>query len=239
MLYRITYKIDSKETGLIFPQVKGVYKPLENPVYPYPDVEPKGILLDEVEFPVYELKKRAKQSDLLSNVSLGGDYLMISKKAKEVLKDFKMLPHRFYPLKIIVRDELVDNYEAFYISRYKSYKQEYFQMDKMEFIYLNREPLQIIDPQVGFKSYKEYTIHQKKADKLNHFYAPKEIMDDIPFDIIKMGTRFMHPGYYCNEKVKDAIISNGLTGFKIEEITNTAFEFFFGKYSLYQMKKQS
>ncbi|MFN8294871.1 MAG: hypothetical protein U0T69_01690 [Chitinophagales bacterium] len=107
--YLITNATNKKETGLVGPQCM---------------VFPSGYNLDWYEQPnsmtklsndripdfepelIFELDKKAKLTDFISQSIISSRGLLINKKVKDILEQFRLPEHKFYPAKIFHKNEV-------------------------------------------------------------------------------------------------------------------------------------
>jgi len=223
-LYRLNYATDSKVIG-INDQIKthGRYDRFGPNSYIRIPID--GPIDFDIQFPVFIMEKKAKKIDLLNCVPLGGNFLVISPKALDLFKKFKLDHYQSFPIKVSHKQEEY-SYHAFYLTsgRQREYidwgKSEFAVVDKRGF-YFDIEKGKTIWPELEilkFNSFEEYVIKLRKLRDTGQTVRHRivKLSDSIHHDF----STFRGPliGYYCSERFKNAIFENGLTGFDFKPI---------------------
>ena len=221
VLYKICHSLNLKEVG-IYNQIQA-FDVLQF-VKPYPVVQEGLELIKSIKFPIYQIERRAKLTDLMNNVPLGDEFLMLSSTACEIFKSFSMRANYFYPLEFKLGTKIINDYYAFYILKDRV-AEDYFQWEKMSFSLINRKTRTKIESAIKIDGYNNYLNLLRASRNNDNTLVPDviKIKKEIPFDIIRLNFSFVVGGYFCNEKVYDAINHSRLTGFAFERMPDNMF----------------
>lgn len=221
LYYILKPAVDRPDTGPVFPQVQKM-----SPGYDYKSPNSVHALSRADGFPDFEpaldyfiVHSRARLSDLLSVSVIHGGFL-ISKKFKEVVTAFNLVSHKFYPAKVSHKKQLHEYYWMHVISDFTDivdYRRSSF------FIYSNyAHNLGQIDI-----TSKEELIQKRKEVKAANpgktvtIWADRIILTnsfDRSLDLFEIG--MFNSDTYISPELKDAIVSNNISGCDISEASN-------------------
>ncbi|NOS92489.1 MAG: hypothetical protein HOP30_11240 [Cyclobacteriaceae bacterium] len=172
----------------------------------FPDFQPNLI---------FNLQKKAKQTDVLSNAAINATGLLLSYKTKEILNRFNLINHKYYEVQINQKDEVVKYYwlhlcEPELINSIDYRKSTFY---RTEFTFREEK--------INLSSYKEYE-NLKSIDKnasfgidLDEIYVTEkfnthlDLFTFLPFD----------DKIYVSQRLKEALINENITGLKFDEAT--------------------
>ncbi|MDO6433266.1 hypothetical protein Q4E93_21830 [Flavitalea sp. BT771] len=220
--YIIEPACNTIETGSQYPQVQEMgpdydYKAgnsvyaLSRCVYNFPDFVPN---LD-----YFVVKGKAKLTDLLSVAPINGG-LLISSRFKELLENFSLVSHRFYPSKVSYKRTFYEYYWMHIISNltdlvdypastfftYFNYTHNlgYTAVSSKEDYLFQKSEIKKNNPG------KSITLWAEKIKLSDHFDKSLDLFEISSFD----------SNFYISEQLKAAIISINLTGCNIKPATN-------------------
>lgn len=224
--YIIEESLDPKIMGSDYPQVykfiKGYNPEAPNAIFSlskyrtsFPDYTPDldGIMLAGT----------AKKTDFVSS-SFGLGFIM-SEKAKEIMEQYNLCPHRFYPLGLYIRKvkhnycllRIIDDYFDFVdykestfteydISRGRRYGS--IMVNSKEDLLRKREKLKEKENNIMYTIWGDRIVMNENFDK--------------KLDLFKI--RWIDSSTYISERLMMDIISNGLTGWEFLPATNLIVE---------------
>ena len=221
MYYILKPASDTIETGHVYPQVQKM-----STGYDYKAPNSVHALSRIQEFPDFEpdldyfvVHGKAKLSDMHSVTLIYGGFL-ISRKLKEILETFNLVPHRFYPARVYYKKTFHEYYWMHIVCNFTDivdYPTSSF------FIYYNfGHNLGKIDI-----ASKEDVIQKRKQVKEDNpgktvtVWAKKIAFTsffDKSLDLFEVG--MFDSNTYISEPLKEKIISNKITGCYIVEATN-------------------
>lgn len=216
---------DTPETGSQYPQVQKMA-----PGYDYKASNSVHALSREFEkFPEYEpnldyfiVHGKAKLSDLLSVAVIHGGFL-VSERFKNVLEQFNLAPHKFYPAKVQFRKQFHQYYWMHIISDLTD------QVDypKSTFFVYHNYSKNIGYTEVKSKEeliQKEKSLRENNPGKTLAIWSEKISLTSSfnrAADLFKIGN--FDSSYYISEKLKNKIISEKITGCYITPAHNLIF----------------
>lgn len=163
----------------------------------------------------FKLGSRAKLTDVLSQAAISAHGLLISRSFKKLLSSFSIMEHKFYPVTIEIGKE----------------KELYFWMHLVDGTFKNKIDYSASTfywtkstfrkGSIRLSSYGDYVQRKKEngllwgveIDKIvlgSEINKTLDLIGSLPFDM----------GIYVSEKLKTAIIDNGITGVEIKEAPN-------------------
>lgn len=174
-----------------------------------------GEIPEEIPFLELEFEKKAKTTDLLSTYSpyFG---IIVSEKLKKLLQTFRLPPHKFYPVNVINKNEIIPYYWFnFYdnASKYIDYKNSIIEIyHKFNFKTLSimniesEENLREINSHLGFerniklrkisfnKDFPDYDIFMNNVLGFGNNLISKNLLKTLQEDNIT-GLLFSEPNY--------------------------------------------
>ena len=165
----------------------------------------------------FVLSNRTGLSDMLSTSVINTGGFLISEKFKNVIENFKIIPHKFYEAKVLYKKSIFPYYWFHAIGNMYSfvdYKKSKF------FIYHN------FSHNIGYiniDSFEDYIIKKEKIKKDNPtktvtIWAEKIFLNedfDKTLDFFEVG--IFNSQYFISEKLKFHIEKNNITGVLIKE----------------------
>ncbi|MBU2901666.1 hypothetical protein [Maribacter dokdonensis] len=168
----------------------------------FPDFEPNFGL---------DINSQAKETDLLDSASCLNFGIVISKKLKLILEEYKLPPHRFYPIKVFGSSK--EYFWFHYITKFE----KYIDLDKTKIeIYSSRPPFQIEEIKT-FKSQKELMDFKKKMTyKKSMRFHSIHLTNEFPkYDFFEItGAQYFT---LINQKLMKHLESENITGFEYQE----------------------
>jgi hypothetical protein len=206
---------DTPETGPEYPQIQkmnvGYNYKADNSVYAisrlyksFPEYVPN---LDH-----FVLHNKAKLTDLLSVSVISGGFL-ISNKLKEIIDQFTIVPHKFYPAKVMHKKSMHDNYFWMHIVSDMTDCINYG--NTKFFIYYNYGH-KLGNIEISSKDeYNEMRtkIKQDNPEKNITIWADKIYLSDSfnrNLDLFKIST--FNSDYFISKNLKDKIVEKKITG---------------------------
>lgn len=141
-----------------------------------------------------------------------------------------MKSFHIYPLKIQTKTGINNDFSALFIINDRE-NQDYFEWETMEFSICDKLSREKIQKNMIFKDYKEYFLEWKKINQIeDKLLLPDEIQikKNISYDLMRINVPFLHPGFYCSDRLVDIVNSNHLTGFKFDKLPEKS-QIFSGK----------
>lgn len=206
MYYSIKNSI-GKETGNVFPQVHCLTQLHAHQLHSdeFPNFEPSL---------VFELEKKAKLTDVLSQAAISAQGLLISKKLKTLLEEHNLMRHKFYPSLVKTRDGDVVYYWLHLCQSYAEfidYKQSVFCWTKFE---LQQGEIDVSSIEDYNKKKKEHDINwgvDVESIKLTDKFSPNiDVFSFMPFDFT----------LYISDRLRNQLLDLRITGLKIENALN-------------------
>jgi hypothetical protein len=214
--YILTYSIDHKVIGPDYPQAGPGKDYNRKGPHAYPNVHHNEFPDFIPDLDYFELHKKAPLTDFVSSGLSHG--FIVSQRVKDLLQDYKIVPHRFYPMRMKRGNEFFDHYYWMHIVSDLS---DYVDFQKTKFFvsdYLKKigdidistkdEYLEVIkkfmdDTKEGFKN-----VEASKVAMLTKFM-------DLHLDLFVIS-------YFDNERnisqsLKDRLIKEKVTGIEIKE----------------------
>lgn len=161
---------------------------------------------------------RTNTTDVLSSVYFNSFLgLLMSSKLLNILLNFKLIEYRVFDIPVVHRGNNA-LYHYLYFGRYTSPS---IVFEHTFFKECNTIGRRLSDLNLNFKNLKEFESYRAEAEKRDKpiYVKPNHITIDskkIEHDVFQIGVGF----YYniINEKVRESLLSKGLTGFKIKEL---------------------
>ena len=211
--YIISEAAGTKETGIVYPQVKSMSKGYDlnasNSVWALHEVrneKPKF----KPNLDAFVLSKKAKLSDTISAAFIGGRGLLVSEKFKILLQNFKLTKHIFFPA-FVIKDE--ERHKYYWLHLIDSDYRSYVVFPKTKF---SNEPLLLL------KDYDDYALFEKEKDKFGLLRTGFVTMNKA-FD--KTMDLFMVSGFdqnlYASQKLVEKIKEENITGLEILDATKS------------------
>ena len=173
--YTVDIEINRKIMGDCYPQIETI-EPIDIAESLTSWNFPESNILFEV-----ILHKNAKITDVLSNFQTNSSGLMVSKRLKEILDNFKLMEHKYYPVKIKGNNEIyywlhlsdmqlsynLDyNHSSFYQTKYNSIQGEIILSSFNEYEILKKK----FGSSFGVRL-KETTLNEDSLKKLDFLPA--------------------------------------------------------------------
>ena len=177
-------------------------------------------------FPVIPMKSAAKKTDLLHNMYITDRTLLLSARAKDFLEPFNLDEHQWFDVEVR-HLSLRMPYFCLYMLYFRS--AAFINWPASRFVIIHRKVndfekgvkgKKVLDP-IEISSYEEYLREIRSRREFDHAITAREIIlvDGIPFDLFRM-TAPISVGYYCSSRLKEAIETAELTGFKFIPLKN-------------------
>jgi hypothetical protein len=206
--YTIDYELNDKIVGKDYPQVSCLNTNIIGKFSSWELYKNNPLIK-------FELQKRSKLTDVLSNIELTTGFL-ISKKVKEIFDQFHLMRHQYFNATIETKEGLFEYFwlhltepdltkkidykkSVFYETEY-TFKKEKISLDSFE----HYQKLKSKDKDASFGV---------KLDKItfsDSFDKTLDIFTFLPFD----------NQIYISKKLKIKLEENNINSFKIEEATN-------------------
>jgi hypothetical protein len=205
MYYSVDNKTD-KEVGNVFPQATCLTKAQAHMLRAdqFPASEPS------LEF---ELEKKAKLTDVVSEAAMGTSGLLISQKLKALLEEFSLMRYKMYPVRLITKkgDEtyfwlhLVDPE----LVRKIDYPNSVFYWTDCSF----REDI------IKLNTFNDYAVKKKANGALWDVEVEKlrllPAFTSKPYDLFKLSP--ISTDIFISQKLKQALEAHQITGLEIKE----------------------
>ncbi|GAA0876011.1 hypothetical protein GCM10009118_24210 [Wandonia haliotis] len=200
--YSAKYMIGNGDSQVFCPMAKDEIKSFTNG---YPDIKTPLI---------FELHKKAKLTNCLSQGAIASGGLLIDDKTKDLLADFILIKHKFYPTEIIgKKNEIIKNYYWLQIEEDLT-----GEIDYEKSIFYETNGVSNIG-EIKIDSYQWY--QKQKAEKGWKFgLNAKLIVLKSDSKLINYDLFRLFPFEYkliMSERLKSAIVENKLTGFDTEK----------------------
>ena len=205
--YKIDSKIDTEETGNIFPAIesaKGYDFNASNSVYKlrsdiFPTFEPNFEFI---------LSKGAKEVDILSQGTISANGLVVSQRLKQFFKNYITVPQMSFELRI---QNTKSNY--YWIQYMWNESKSFVDFEKTTFKI--SEFGNLIEAEKKITNVSEFEDYQNQLGNFKLLYPTNLYLVDNNFDIITLPYR---GGIGVSNSVKNDLIKNGFTGFELREI---------------------
>lgn len=209
--YSIKPASDTPETGPVFPQIEGM-----RPGYDFKkpnsihNLNFNGLPDFQPDLDYFILDKKAKLTDVLSSMISGFGFL-ISEKMKNILEQFRLPEHGFYPASIAVDNTKLNNYFWFLpiykLSDHVDYakttlysKDTFNNVEKLDVN--SAEDVVRLRPKIGYtKKIVSEKIYFKNGFKLN-------------LDLFMIGV--FNFSIYLTEDLKSVLINEKITGIELK-----------------------
>lgn len=165
-----------------------------------------------------DINSESKPTNFLDRSPLIFGFL-IDLDFKNILESHNLPPHRFYPVKVFYKGQLLNYYWFHFI------------YDMWQFVNTQKSKIEWIQ-KVSGKTIKEFSFDSKEHIKslkkevtFEEGMILKEVVFDTNFmneDIIKITDTFYIP--LISEKLKNALTKAGMTGFETREFDRIRFE---------------
>lgn len=213
--FSLTYSTNEKEVGKIWPQCDSVPEG-----YNYKELleGPNSMTnLTNDEFPnekptlIFGLHKKAKLTDVVSPSNISAIGLLINDKVKNILDDFNLMTHKYYPA--IVK-ELEFQYNYYWLHFVKSdLLGVNFEESKFEITNLANKPL----ANIKINSW-EHFVERDKNIGLKHIRAKKLIIEpEARKDLIYFP--YIYSFMFVSEDLALELAAQKITGLEIAEQT--------------------
>jgi hypothetical protein len=207
---------DEKTIGKTYPQCKGVPEGYTHGWYKQPNSMTK---LNNKYFPennpdlLFELKNDAKFTDIVSVGNISAKGFLINQKVKDILDDFNLIEHKYYPAKLIVNRKAYDYYWLHIV------KDNLLGINfkKSNFIEINITGKKINDIEIN--SMESFLLYKKSLTNFNRIDIEKLTLQDN----YKLLDLFFFPNIFmnriiCSERIADAFRTNHITGYELKKI---------------------
>lgn len=164
MNYRKLYVLEAaagtKETGPEFPQAQDTtslcFASVKKARRPnWTEYE------EDLIFDYFIMDKRAKSTDFVSSAALGSTGLIVSTTLRNLLQDFILPYHRFYPTRLC-RPNQKECYDTYFVLLTKSIGLEYLDFSRMTFVYApsesEREVVPVTTKNEYLTTYENYPV---------------------------------------------------------------------------------
>jgi hypothetical protein len=224
--YQFQEACATKETGQEYPQIQKWKQDYDDDkvdsYYSYWEASARGSIFPDFEpdMDALILHSRAKATDLLSGATTIG--FIISQKLKLIFEEFKFPPHRFYPTKIIYKKTALEGYYLMHLisKHFEDYLDD-VDYTRSTFIICgiagsNSQPIELTSKD-DYLNQSRQLQEDFKENKISRHISAKKIYFNESFD--KTLDCFKAPfgiHYYISQRLKDALIDNGVTGCEIQ-----------------------
>lgn len=158
-----------------------------------------------------KLANSAKQTDFISTGLISGFGFVVSEKLKNILEQFKLVQHKFYPIPLVHKQRKLEDY--YWLHMYQP-KQEYVDFDNSTFQV--RKFSQVIKDELKFKSIDEYW-EERKNYKPGQLFRIKQLkIKENDYDFLYIGVGGIMK--LISEELRDKLIEMKITGFKTSEL---------------------
>lgn len=209
-LFKLRHSVELSEVGT-FPQVEIEWTGPTDfwASTSYTSTPLNGYVKDDIVFPKFKLSNLGKLNDWVGdNGGVGMNYFMISTKLLELLKSFQMDEFQHFPAPVQTKHGIV-NYHLIYFPWPRG--DDYIDWSKTTF---HRKDSTGKMSFVQFQNTKERQLakdaHEIETDRLV-VHAHRITMDVFRF-------RGFETGVYVSKRLREAILSAGITGIKFEKI---------------------
>lgn len=211
LYYIIDNETNSKVVGIDYPQVDCYTMDQAHLISAWKLLEPQPNL-------EFELKKRCKLTDVLSDATIGGGSgFLINDKIRNILNKFHLMSHQYLDASIKTKDNLIQQYYWLHLTEPElilqlDYKKTEFY--RTEFMF-REEPIKL-DSYEHYENFKSkdteasFGVGIEKIALSDSFDKSLDLFTFLPFD----------NNIYISKKLKKAIEENNVIGFKIREATN-------------------
>lgn len=203
--YTIDIEIDRKIMGNCYPQIETI-KPIDIAESLSSWYFPENNILFEI-----TLHKNALMTDILSNFQTNSSGLIVSKRLKDILDNFKLMEHKYYPVSIKDRNEI---YYWLHLSDMQlSYDLDYNHSS------FNQTKYNSIQNEILLSSFSEYEL-LKKMHGASFGVRLKETKlhtDDLKkLDLLKF-IPFTGVNLFISEDLKLALEENKIKGVNFQK----------------------
>ncbi len=207
MLYSLSDCLEDKIIGE-YPQVNT--NPIDD-ISPYFSRNREGIIDEATILPSYKLNFRAKQTDMLSTSFLDSGCLLISKKFLNLLQDFNLPAHQIFPVKLLHRKKIIDEYVLLSFV----FKEEYLKyiIWDQSIFYKTKNFNQDLIEAFKVNNIEEMKVLSKEIENEGFGFLPKpKVVFPKEFDLFKYCFYPMPSDIFCQEKLKNEIENKSISG---------------------------
>ena len=222
--YKFRDACATKETGAYYPQITEMIKGYDYNAHDSVHNFRKNDFLKKGNIPNFDTIKMnglSKITDLISQCVISGNGFIVSKKLKEILEKYVLPKHWFFPIKILRRKELLEDFFWFEIFLEENQLQL---VDYPNSTFYKVRNYSLIDKieQMSIKSFEDYKTKDEiisDESKMLYSISSEQIVLKSPpkMDIFKIGV--FDSNFYISNSLMKEIIESKITGCRIEEAT--------------------
>ncbi len=211
---------DENIIGKIAPQCKGIPSIIKSG-YKWFDEPNSMTKLSNETFPqfdpnlIFELDKRALLTDIVSHSNITAKGFLLNDKAKNIINQFNLIDHKFYPATLIVNGEIL-NYQWLHFKTDNDFLLGNINFTKSSFHLCDVTYTKIED--LDIHSFDDFQKKQKGLF-LQYISASKLIVNDSiinkKYDLLYFGHMFLN--CFISQRLVEALRANNITGFDFKE----------------------
>jgi hypothetical protein len=191
----------------------------------FDDIKEAGRILHEfLDLSVLNAKldRRAKVTDVMSDVTIPAVGLLVNKKVREIFDQHNLMSHKYYPVEIEAKGDIL-HYDFFQPFDEKNLD-SYIDFEKSSFEWRG---FTIESSSVKLYSYKEYKEKRNTRGICDDIVLTDIVLkntfskewDVFTFSPIRGGRYF-----FISEKLKNALEANNVSGIEYHPVTNIRFQ---------------
>lgn len=210
---------DKKEIGTKYPQCMGMPSDLGFTFEWFKQPNSMTKLRND-EFPnfapdlVFELEKKAKLTDFISPSNISANGFLINQKVKDLLSQFNLMEHRYYPATLIVKGNKLNYYWLHFINCEEKYlgnidyKNSTFEVTNL--IYTKLQDIEI-------KSRDDFREKQMNLPMKHIRVSKLRLTEELAAENLDLFyIAYIHSYYWCSGKLCKAFQDNGITGIELK-----------------------
>lgn len=216
----------TNETGPVYPQIQkwkpGYNGDKENSFYTYLEKSKKDFADFAPDLDGLVMHGRAKPTDLVSAFTSGG--FLMSEKLKMLFEKHKIVPHRFYPARIIHKGNYIGTYFWMHIisdlTDFVDYANSTFVISKISG--LNAVPITLNDKRDYLTKSELFKrdFFENNGPLLTIDAKKLKLNDQFDKSVGGFKVGWFDINFYINQVLRDEIIENHITGCDIKPTGN-------------------
>lgn len=208
--YFLSTSVDEKEIGTYF-QTEGLPEGYTSKWYDEPDSMTKLVrdsLPDFIPDLKWELKPKAKLTDIISVGNITATGFLMNEKAKAIFQSFNLIDHKFHNATLFVKSQPLH----YYYLQLTNGNFENIDIEKSSFCITNAFRLKKND--IIITSYNDLIEKQKKLEFGNIISAEKIHIKNTDFDLFFFP--FIHNDIFVSEKLLNELRKYKITGYRVK-----------------------
>jgi hypothetical protein len=178
----------------------------------------EGIIDFDFKLPIPKLKDKAIATTLLDVGMIPFVFLVVNNSFIDLVKNYKIGDFQNWPIKVLHKKEILEDYNIFLLNRGKQSK--YIDFKNSEFFVGSLKDFQYVGDNIKISDYENFLSTKEVLKKSGLLLKCNQVtinLKEVKEDIFRL---YIDPvgGYYVSERLKKEIIEQGFTGMVFNEI---------------------